>query len=320
MEMVTYSSILELIRSILKGLTLITGVMLIGAPLSALLPMVSTILIGVVAIVCILALFRPLPEIWLGSRWTSAPILLILVFLAIMTSQSWDQQQTIQADRLAADEKSRLIALRSSDPTAYLAELKTKNSPEYEGELRELKPAESTALIAKQATEREVMRVEEIARLKFELIKPYINDERAAEIYRRLASLEPSEKTFADKADQLERKLSVQKAAADLLEKQRRRPKDYVSLSKTAYRRAGFGTILEADFTIKNDLPWPIKDITLTCELYGASETKIDSNTRTIYERIEPKRAKIIKNFSMGFIHSQSSKTSREIDDVVVIR
>jgi hypothetical protein len=80
----------------------------------------------------------------------------------------------------------------------------------------------------------------------------------------------------------------------------------------------GFGSVMEADFTIQNPTPYRVKDIEVTCTHYANSGTEIDSNTRTIYEAIEPKSKKVIKKFNMGFIHSQAAKSSCKITDLVV--
>jgi hypothetical protein len=82
---------------------------------------------------------------------------------------------------------------------------------------------------------------------------------------------------------------------------------------------AGFGNIMEADFTIQNPTDHAIKDIEITCAHYAKSGTSIDSNTRTIYDIIPAKGKKRLKNFNMGFIHSQASSSSCKIVDLVVI-
>lgn len=82
------------------------------------------------------------------------------------------------------------------------------------------------------------------------------------------------------------------------------------------WSKDGFGTIMMVDFTFTNRSPYEAKDITVTCTHYAPSGTKIDSNTRTIYEIIPAKGKKTIRNFNMGFIHSQASSSSCKIDDL----
>lgn len=67
----------------------------------------------------------------------------------------------------------------------------------------------------------------------------------------------------------------------------------------------GFGNILMADFKIKNISKYTIKDIEITCDSFANSGTHIDSNSRIIYEAINPNNILNINKFNMGFISSQ---------------
>jgi hypothetical protein len=82
--------------------------------------------------------------------------------------------------------------------------------------------------------------------------------------------------------------------------------------------KSGSGVVMLADFIIKNGSGYNIKDITITCTHYANSGTRIDSNTRTIYESIKAGKTKSIKNFNMGFIHSQVASSSCKIDDLKI--
>ncbi|WP_090261044.1 hypothetical protein [Pseudomonas panipatensis] len=85
----------------------------------------------------------------------------------------------------------------------------------------------------------------------------------------------------------------------------------------TGRKKAG-GSLLEADFTIRNDGPVAVKDIEIKCTHFGPSKTEIDSNTRTIYEIINPSQTRTFRNFDMGFIHSQAVSSSCEITDLKI--
>ena len=76
---------------------------------------------------------------------------------------------------------------------------------------------------------------------------------------------------------------------------------------------------MEANFTIHNKGKRDVKDIEITCTHFAKSGTRIDSNTRTIYEIIKANSKKSFNNFSMGFIHSQAHKSSCGITDLVVM-
>lgn len=84
------------------------------------------------------------------------------------------------------------------------------------------------------------------------------------------------------------------------------------------WRKGGFETAMIADFVITNASPWRIKDLEVTCEHFGPSGTKIDSNVRTIYEIVEPKSTKHINEFNMGMIRSQVSSSSCAVTNLVL--
>lgn len=81
----------------------------------------------------------------------------------------------------------------------------------------------------------------------------------------------------------------------------------------------GFGNIMEANFTIQNKGIYDVKDIEVECIHTAKSGTKIDANSRVIYEIFKHKSTKKIRKFNMGFIHSQTNKTYCHIKDLVVI-
>jgi hypothetical protein len=97
-------------------------------------------------------------------------------------------------------------------------------------------------------------------------------------------------------------------------------PERFVTIELLSWSKEGFGSVMEADFTISNGLPWPVKDIEILCEHDAPSGTTIDSNKRTLYERIGANDFKIITKFNMGFIHSQATRSACRITGVVPIR
>lgn len=58
-----------------------------------------------------------------------------------------------------------------------------------------------------------------------------------------------------------------------------------------------------------------MKDIAVKCVQYGNSGTEIATNERTIYEVVKAKPTKTIRNFDMGFIHSQAAQGDCKITD-----
>jgi hypothetical protein len=101
--------------------------------------------------------------------------------------------------------------------------------------------------------------------------------------------------------------------------------KEHVALDYK-WRTGGFENIMKADFTIRPNSAigrckdgYRIKDVTITCEHYANSGTRIDSNTRTIYEIFPSETSTTIKDFNMGFINSQATETVCKIDNFIII-
>jgi 5-keto 4-deoxyuronate isomerase len=83
--------------------------------------------------------------------------------------------------------------------------------------------------------------------------------------------------------------------------------------------KEGFGNVMIANFLITNPTQYRFKDFEIKCTHKAPSGTVIDSNTRTIYEIVEPNSTKAI-SINMGFIHSQAEKSRCAITKVVVVR
>ncbi len=94
---------------------------------------------------------------------------------------------------------------------------------------------------------------------------------------------------------------------------------DQVKITDFDWYTGGFGSVMEANFTIKNNLSISVKDITIKCSHYSSSGTHIDSNNQTIYEIIKAGRSKSFKKINMGFIHSQAKKSSCSVVGMIKI-
>lgn len=79
------------------------------------------------------------------------------------------------------------------------------------------------------------------------------------------------------------------------------------------WSKAGFGSVMDADFTVTNPSPYAIKDITIECVHFAKSGTRIDSNKRTIYDVVPAGQARTFEQFSMGFIHSQADSSACKV-------
>lgn len=86
-----------------------------------------------------------------------------------------------------------------------------------------------------------------------------------------------------------------------------------------AWGKEGFGAIMEADLKIINNSQLDVKDIEIQCDHYAKSDTKIDSNNRTIYEIFKANSVRTLPNYNMGFIHSQTYTSSCYIKEFSLV-
>jgi hypothetical protein len=76
--------------------------------------------------------------------------------------------------------------------------------------------------------------------------------------------------------------------------------------------------VMTVSLVFDNKGDYDVKDISLICRHAAPSGTAIDSNRRTIYEVVPARSKKAIREFNMGFIHSQAKRSGCAIDDLVV--
>jgi hypothetical protein len=93
-----------------------------------------------------------------------------------------------------------------------------------------------------------------------------------------------------------------------------------VQIQNWRWHKAAFGSIMEATFTITNGSAFDVKDVEITCEHAAPSGTKIDQNTRTIYEIVRAGECRTFTNFNMGFIANQVDSSAAKITDLAVLR
>ena len=139
------------------------------------------------------------------------------------------------------------------------------------------------------------------------------NIEENLRIYRKLKKLDPENNNL------YREKISYYKKKASEAKEIKLYPEKFVKIEEMKWWKDGFGSIMMADFTIKNNLPGPVKDIEVICSHSAPSGTVIDYNTRIIYERIGQGRTKKFKDFNMGFIDDQVVRTGCKVSSVVVL-
>jgi hypothetical protein len=91
-----------------------------------------------------------------------------------------------------------------------------------------------------------------------------------------------------------------------------------MSISTDSWRKKF--SVMTADFSLNNGNSFDVKDVEIRCDHTAPSGTRIDSNTRTIYEVFRANAARQLKDFNMGFIHEQAAETSCRVVSVVPIR
>lgn len=92
-----------------------------------------------------------------------------------------------------------------------------------------------------------------------------------------------------------------------------------VKLEKWEGRKGGFDNVMLLTAKIKNDGDRDVKDIEIECTHASNSGTRIDSNKKIVYELVKAGKTVSIKDFGMGFIHSQATSSSCSIIDLTVL-
>ena len=74
--------------------------------------------------------------------------------------------------------------------------------------------------------------------------------------------------------------------------------------------KAGFGNILQGNFTVTNSNKFPVKDIVIRCKNYAKSGTHLNNDEQTIYQVIPKSGKKTFNNVEVGLINPQSDSSS----------
>lgn len=81
------------------------------------------------------------------------------------------------------------------------------------------------------------------------------------------------------------------------------------------WKLGGFDNVILATFTVKNENDFDVKDLQIRCEAFGKSGTRIDRNTRTIYDVVKAKGTKRLPEANLGLVNSQAEKLACDIVD-----
>jgi hypothetical protein len=85
------------------------------------------------------------------------------------------------------------------------------------------------------------------------------------------------------------------------------------------WRKDGFGSVMIADFAIKNASDVALKDVEIECLNYAPSGTTIDANYKTIYQLIPAHKTRTIREFNMGFLNPQTSESACIVVGLTVV-
>ncbi|WP_406858464.1 hypothetical protein ABEG18_12890 [Alsobacter sp. KACC 23698] len=86
-----------------------------------------------------------------------------------------------------------------------------------------------------------------------------------------------------------------------------------VRISQVNWRKEAFGNVMIADFMVRNDNDFAVKDLTIECQHAANSGTIMDRNTRQLYERVSARSYLPVQNFNMGFINTQAVRTDCKV-------
>jgi len=127
--------------------------------------------------------------------------------------------------------------------------------------------------------------------------------QRASVILDGVAGQYPNDKG----ADQVAR--AIETAAEQLAI---RYPKDFASLETElvdfTWEKGGFGTVMMANFTIRNNSPIDVADFKIHCERDTDAGVVLDDNAGTAYGVVKAHTTKRIPNVNMGFLSEQGGK------------
>lgn len=116
------------------------------------------------------------------------------------------------------------------------------------------------------------------------------------------------------RAPEREARAKAQKLADAAAAEARRPASDRLKISGQSWRTGGFDTIGMMTFTVSNENPYSVKDISISCDFYGNSGTLLGSRSHTVYEIVKANTKRTFKAVNIGFIPPQSARGGCSID------
>jgi hypothetical protein len=273
------------------------------------------------AVVAAITIFWPLPSIWLKYPLTSGVLLVVAIIAVFIGLQAISTEGEVARTAVEVAKEARWQELSKTDPKTYLTELQAAGDKRWENELQRLDKSSYIKLVAEREAKEMEDRKKEISELTRELTANASADLFVLHrIYYRLSYLDPTNDEYKKKREILSKQIDARAEKQSLEQSQTKTPEKHVTIENFSWSKGGFDTVMIANFTIKNALPWTVKDVEIRCRHSAPSGTIIDQNTRTIFDKFPANQTKRLTNISMGYIHSQASRSNCEVIGVVSLR
>jgi hypothetical protein len=81
------------------------------------------------------------------------------------------------------------------------------------------------------------------------------------------------------------------------------------------YSKKATDRLLILDANIENASDFAVKDFAVECRIYAESGTQLEVKKQTVFDVLQPKQSKAIKEISFGFVNSQMETYRCLIDD-----
>ncbi len=98
-------------------------------------------------------------------------------------------------------------------------------------------------------------------------------------------------------------------------------PKDVLRRDvKVELHRTAGTRVMVADFTVTNPTSLGFKDFRVRCTHFAPSGTVVDTSAETIYDVVEPRSKKVVRNIAMShFVHAQIARSACAIADAKLV-
>jgi hypothetical protein len=142
-------------------------------------------------------------------------------------------------------------------------------------------------------------------------------------LQRAMVIIEGEKQQYPDNKDADQVSRSAQTAAEQLA---MRFPREFASaetkLVDFTWEKGGFGTVMMANFTVRNDSPVDVADLKIHCDHYAANGVVLDQNAGTAYAIVKARSTTRIPNVNMGFLNPQSgtSRTTKTDCEILSVK